>query len=172
MLNTAWVRQQAGCELLGELFAGTCKYLPHETGAYDSPIEPDQPALIEFRKILAELAGLHSIGELSEEVVRGAKKFVRNTGSKYGHVTSAYTTGTWGVRLSELGTLVELLNVPDYCLPRIGSLIPIYEELWAIKEYRVSTNWLFIKIENDHASFEVNKSWNELANPAWVTEAW
>lgn len=163
-MNTRVLKQRAIAMMLGWMFEFTCVYTPDVDNRWGTPIEPDVPNLNEFRILLAELARLHQDCKLTVDDLQDAKKFVRKVGFEHGHVTGSYLTGTWGVRYSELGDIIEMLNMPDGELLPVGATITMYGNDYKIEEYKISQFHLgvYISPEND----------DSLERPWSFTVAW
>jgi len=118
-MNTQIVRKIAISKILASLFENTCKYNPEDLARWGK-LEPDIKALAEFRIELGILANKHFENVLINDDIQDAIKFVWNVGAQYGHCTSSYTTGTWGVRYSRLQDILKVLAIPNFELINAG----------------------------------------------------
>lgn len=158
-MNTKYIRKQAIALKLGELLAGTCKYSPDTPAAYHSLIEPDHDALSDFQLRIAGMANRHFHDQLYVKEVQMVYDWCYRIGASVGHVLSQGTTGTWGVRMHELRDIIEVLNIPDFELLPIKSIINLYDSPARIMNYGVSENWLIITYKTNEDN-EYENTWD------------
>ena len=167
-MDTAYVRKQAIACQLGDLLKSSCQYSP-TTPAARGLIEPDWDALYDFQIKLSLMAKAHFDDNLTLDHVKRVYDFCWRIGRSVGHVMSDNcTTGTWGVRLSELKNLMDIISIPDFELPKIGTVMEMYGIPSAIVRYEISENWLWVEykpINKEVNQFPVSISWKEL--PLW-----
>jgi hypothetical protein len=168
-LYTNKIKQEAISKILGSLFVGTCEYSDLILDRWNKPIEPDINALNQFRTYLNELATLTRVQDFSalkaciENIVI---PFINKTGSIYGHITSSYVIGTWGVRYStikDILTVIAIENIP-YWYNKTGK---IYELDVKITFITVSTYALWLElspINPEVNKFQIDFNWATLKN--------
>ena len=163
------VKHTASNKILTSLFEGCNEYNNSEMAAYNNIMEPDIEGLNNFRSML------NFGGELiRNEDFTGLKIFINDTlipmvnriGSKYGHVTYSYTTGTWGVRLGQLKDILKVLALTDvpYLYNKTGM---IYDIKIKITEIRINGHELWLKLEPENKevnSFEIYLTWDNINN--------
>ena len=168
-MDTQIIKKLAIAKILGSLFEGTCQYSYLVKTAWNYPIEPDIKALDKFRIKLSHLAELHFENLLDLDdcfVVKDVIEFTRIVGSEYGHVTSSYTTGTWGVRHSTLHDILDVLNIPDYDLLPVTSPYKFYDLDCIIDSYEISKFNFWVKLHPTNGianDFSIDFSWKDLA---------
>ena len=165
-MDTNYVRKQAIALQLGDLLASSCKYSP-TTPAARGLIEPDWDALKDFQIKVADMANLHFQDYLKLDDVKKVFDYCYRIGRSVGHVFSDNSwTGTWGVRLQELNNIMDILSIPDFELPKIGTVVEMYGIEVAIMKYEISESWLWVdyKPTNEETNpFPVSISWRELS---------
>lgn len=166
-MNTVIIKKESISKCLGELFQNTCIYSPVDTGAYNCIIEPDIKALKELRFMLSGLAEKHFLNMLTIQDVLTVQDYVKQVGYKHGHYTYSYLTGTWGVRYTELDNIINILNIPEFELPRVKSDYKIYDLDCTIYSYSITGNYLWIELEpknHEINRFKIDFNWRDL-NP-------
>jgi len=143
-MNTKEIKKKAIAIGLGYLLTQSCTYSPETQARWDS-MEPNVEALRDFQHLLARFAFAHFKNELDEILVNSAISFCTIVGRKVGHVLSQGTTGTWGVRISELENIKKILMLPDYELHPIGTTIELYGDSVKIINYKIDVNWIVVK---------------------------
>lgn len=165
-MDTSYVRKQAIACQLGDLLKSSCQYSP-TTPAARGLIEPKWDALYDFQIKLAEMAKLHFQDRLDINLVKKCYDFCWRIGRSVGHVMSDNcTTGTWGVRLQELNNLMDIISIPDFELPKIGTVVEMYGIPSSIVKYEICENWLWVNykpINEEVNPFPVSISWKELS---------
>ena len=167
-MDTKQIKKEAIAKLLGHILTGCCKYSPNDPTAWGDSMEPDIPALGEFVNIVGYMAKCHLEDNLSEFDLNMAEDFVRQVGQRCHHIWSdGTTTGTWGVRLQEIGELREIVNLGEFSLPEIGTEIEMWGYKVMIVKYEVTENWVVVTYHYDNGEYGVQEwgdviYWNKL----------
>jgi hypothetical protein len=163
------IKQKAICEVLADLFKGTCEYSDLITDKWNDPIEPDVNALNYFRSQLSAMAVFTRIQDfksLKDYMNSNVIPFVRKVGVEYGHVTGNYTTGVWGVRYSTLNEILTIIEIDD--IPNLyGTTAKIYDldvKITSVKVTSYSMWYELTPLNPEIRSFQIDFSWNKLKN--------
>ena len=143
-MNVEMIKKDAISQQLGKLLSGVCKYSPETPAARGEPIEPDKNALYQFSDEISILAKCHFVNALDIRQIEGLlKNFVYPIAENYGHLRyDGATTGTWGVRISQLKNIIDILKIPgNLKFPKVGDIITLYTIPSKIKSYEISYNW-------------------------------
>ena len=166
-MNTNYIKKKAIAGLLGELFEWTCHNNPEETAYRDGLMEPED--LQVFRMYLSILAELHFRNTMRREDLDGVVKYIKSIARKHGHLwnSDAYSTGSWGVRLSGLNKIQDIFEIPnDKMLLDFGDEFFLGVERHTIINYKIYNTFLSVKlyqVDNEsHREFEIPIEWNEL----------
>jgi len=168
-MNTQYIKKQAIAKQLGEIMENACKYSPTTPAKYGN-IEPDTNALANFILKIAHLTWLHFLDELTEAEVMEAYDFCYKVGYSVGHVLSQGTTGTWGVRLSDLDNILEILRIEDFETVGYHDTIIVLDKYeMKIDTIKINANWVWVEgeITNEFGyveKFPVDFSWKEIYN--------
>jgi hypothetical protein len=162
------IKQKAIYEVLADLFKGTCEYSDLIQGHWGNSIEPDINALDQFREYLNELAALIRVQDF-EAIKNHLEKitipFVRRIGLKFGHITSSYITGTWGVRYSTLDKIliiIDIDNIPDL-YNRTARIYDLDVKITSVKVTSYSV-WYELTplLDPEIRPFQIDFSWKTL----------
>lgn len=165
-MNTAHIRKVAISKCLAELMEDSCKFSP-DTPARWGVIEPNIPALMQFIDMTGRLVKLHFQNKLTIGDVEDVIEFCKDIARPIGHLMSdGCTTGTWGVRLSDLDNIIEILEIPDFDLLPLKSPYITYGITCKIKEYHsIDTNWIVVRFtpdDNEMQEFEDCVYWKNI----------
>ena len=162
-MNTNYIKKQAIAGLLGELFEWTCHGSPEDKIKLGFT-EPED--LHMFRLFLCMLAECHYRNKLRIKDVNSVIEYVMEIGEKHGHIDKRMSTGSWGVRWSQLRRIKDVLDIPDNQeLLEYGSKYQLYNETDIIKGYRVYSTFLTLELKqpwNGNHEFEIPIEWSDL----------
>ena len=166
-MNVEMIKKDAISQELGKLLSGVCKYSPDTLAAWENLIEPNIPALMEFVLEIGSLAKVHFLDALLIEDVKDTLHFCEKVARECGHLRyDGATTGTWGVRISQLRNIIDILKIQDDIeFPKVGDIVTLYTIPSKIKSYEISTTWLFVYLEpldSEVNEFSISYNWKEL----------
>ena len=166
-MNVEMIKKDAISQQLGKLLSGVCKYSPETPAARGEPIEPNIPALMEFVLEIGSLAKVHFLDALIIEDVKDTLHFCEKVARECGHLRyDGATTGTWGVRISQLENIIDILKIRDDIeFPKVGDIVTLYTIPSKIKSYEISTTWLFVYLEpldSEINDYSISYNWKEL----------
>ena len=172
-MNTQHMKKNAIAKQLGEMLTHSCQYSP-ETPASWGKIEPDTNALAIFQTKISWMAHRHFENILTIQDVEEVYNYCYKIGYSVGHVLSQGTTGSWGVRLSQLNNIIEILQVEDFETVGRGDFIAVLDKYeMKIERVEISANWVWIhgKITNEYGyveEFPISYNWNDVYKLAKV----
>lgn len=172
-MNTQHIKKMAIAKQLGEMLEHSCKYSPKTPASWGN-VEPDTNALAIFQTKTSWFAYRHFNDILTIQDVLEVYDYCYKIGYSVGHVLSQGTTGTWGVRLSQLNNIMEILQIEDFETVGHGDFITVLNKYqMEIERVEIETSWVWVhgKFTNEYGyveQFPINYSWKEIGQLAKV----